>query len=341
MGYRIQLLPSGHEFSAEPQETLLEAALRCGVNITYNCSTGSCGTCKARVVSGKTEDREFHDYHLSDNELSNGIILLCTYHALSNLTIEAEEASSSADIPHQHIEAKIAKIERLNDAIITLLVRTPRSQTLRFLAGQHVSLHIDGQAADLPISSCPCNGMLIQFHLRLGDDEPLASHLVERAHNGDPVQLDGPFGDFVLDDDSSRPMVMIAEDTGFASIKGLIEHAINLEKPQPLRLYRLALDPEGLYMRNYCESWREQLNDFAYSERLLTESEDMAQVLTRIAGEIPQLAQWDVYAALSQPHVEEARGIFVRLGVGEAHLHFQQQRNQGRESTQVPARGTV
>src|SRR5689334_15340000 len=39
-------------FEAEPREPVLYAALRAGVAVPYECATGSCGTCKARRVSG-------------------------------------------------------------------------------------------------------------------------------------------------------------------------------------------------------------------------------------------------------------------------------------------------
>src|SRR5260370_20482411 len=39
-------------FGAEPQEPLLYAALRAGIAAPYECATGTCGTCKARRLTG-------------------------------------------------------------------------------------------------------------------------------------------------------------------------------------------------------------------------------------------------------------------------------------------------
>ena len=43
------------EFECEPGEKILLAGLRSGVELPYECGTGTCGTCKARLVSGRVE----------------------------------------------------------------------------------------------------------------------------------------------------------------------------------------------------------------------------------------------------------------------------------------------
>src|ERR1700746_3820058 len=43
------------EFQCEPGEKILHAGLRSGVELPYECATGTCGTCRARLVSGQTE----------------------------------------------------------------------------------------------------------------------------------------------------------------------------------------------------------------------------------------------------------------------------------------------
>lgn len=45
------------DFECEPGETILHAGLRSGVELPYECATGTCGTCKARLTSGRAESR--------------------------------------------------------------------------------------------------------------------------------------------------------------------------------------------------------------------------------------------------------------------------------------------
>ena len=54
MSFKIRVPASGHEFDAEENETILEAALRQGVGLPYGCRYGACGRCAGEVISGET-----------------------------------------------------------------------------------------------------------------------------------------------------------------------------------------------------------------------------------------------------------------------------------------------
>ena len=53
MGHRVTLKASGKEFIVNTDETILEAALRQGINLPYGCKNGACGSCKGKVISGQ------------------------------------------------------------------------------------------------------------------------------------------------------------------------------------------------------------------------------------------------------------------------------------------------
>ena len=71
MTAHVQLMPSGHEFFVEGSDNLLEAALRAGLALDYGCSAGSCGKCKAKVLSGQVQKTRHSDYVLSAAEKSS------------------------------------------------------------------------------------------------------------------------------------------------------------------------------------------------------------------------------------------------------------------------------
>ena len=66
---QVRLLPSGREFFVEGSDTVLEAALRAGVSMQYGCSDGSCGLCKARIVSGRTQQVRAPGFALTPEDL--------------------------------------------------------------------------------------------------------------------------------------------------------------------------------------------------------------------------------------------------------------------------------
>lgn len=259
MSHTVRLLPSGRTFQAESQETVLEAALRSGVDLPYRCAGGSCGECKARLVSGEPGHVDFHEYALTEAEKLSGTVLLCSIHAGSDLVVETGEPSV---VPLQHIGARVAGRQEAGNYSL-LQLRTPRTRTLRFLAGQYVRLTLpNGYRVNKPIASCPCNGMLLQFHLHHAEDAPRDAQL-SSLRVGEPVEVEGPYGSFTFDETSSRPAVMVAENSGFAPIKSLIEHAIALEWPQPMQLFWLA-EQGSHYLANLCRAWGDALDGFEY-----------------------------------------------------------------------------
>ena len=55
MSYRISVPSSGHEFTIEKNETVLDAALRQGIGLTYGCRNGACGKWSGDLIVGKVE----------------------------------------------------------------------------------------------------------------------------------------------------------------------------------------------------------------------------------------------------------------------------------------------
>ena len=54
----IKIRIKGHEesFHSNGDDSLLRAGLRAGFGLPYECSTGSCGTCKFELLDGEVAD---------------------------------------------------------------------------------------------------------------------------------------------------------------------------------------------------------------------------------------------------------------------------------------------
>jgi CDP-4-dehydro-6-deoxyglucose reductase len=302
MTHRITVLPSKHQFDVQESETILDAALRSGLNMNYSCSSGSCGKCKARIVSGQHQACKFFDYVLPESDKQQNVTLLCSTCAGSDLVIEAHEAKAASDIPRQCITARIAKLESAGDNLLILHMRTPRSQTLRFLAGQYVTMTFNGvPPRDMALASCPCNGMVLQFHVQRNDNDAFAVHVFNEVTIGENVMIEGPFGEFTLDEDSKRPLVMVGHDTGFAPLKSLIEHAIALELEQSMVLFWVASANHAHYLSNYCRAWEDALDRFVFIPLSLNSESDDDKAYSEVAQEIiarsPIESEIDLYLA--------------------------------------------
>ncbi len=280
MSAQVTVRPSGNRFVVEGHDSLLQAGMRAGLKLNYGCGNGTCGMCKVRVTSGEVVRTMHSDYALSETERSQGYVLACTHTAgSSEITIETLEASGPDDIPAQQITATVRAAKPLAPDTMLLHLQTPRTQRLRFLAGQWVTLGLPDKAAsdeglrsDHAIASCPCDDRNLQFFVPRDADDPIAVRLFAGAVKlGDTVTVWGPGGRFVLDDADHKPLVFACCDTAFAPVKSLVEHALSLDSAPSIHLYWLATRSDGHFMSNQCRAWSEAIDVLECS--LLTDAE--------------------------------------------------------------------
>ena len=322
MAAQVRILPSGHEFFIEGQDSILEAGLRSGLALDYGCSNGNCGKCKAKVVSGQVKKIAAHDYTLSETEKGLGIILACCNTAVTDVVLEAEEALGAYDIPQQQIDIRVKKIEQPDDHVLILHAKTPRTQRLRFLAGQHLSLQLDSlPAQDCSIASCPCDDMNLEFHIPATSGNPLVAALAQSCKPNDTLSIKGPQGDFTLNEDSPRSLLFIAVNTGFGAIKSLIEHAMALDTAESIHLYWITTPGNSHYLGNLCRAWDDALDNFAFTA--LQATDRVESLLPQIAAGLPIIADLDVYAWVPAALLEPLQQYLTDNGVASSQLRME------------------
>jgi CDP-4-dehydro-6-deoxyglucose reductase len=281
MTAQVTVRPSGHQFMVEGRDSLLQAALRAGLAMSYGCADGRCGMCKVRVTAGEVARCGPSDYPLSEVEKAQGHVLACAHTAASSeLTIETLEAACPSDIPKQQITATVRAVRPIAPDTCLLHLQTPRTHRLRFLAGQSVTLAL-GDEPDArsrhPVASCPCDDRNLRFFIARNAADALATRLfAQTVRPGDTVTLWGPYGDFTLEP-GTRPLVFAACDHGFAPVKSLIEHALSLDLHPSLTLFWLATRSDGHFFANQCRAWSEALDPFEYS--LISDTEPVQGAL--------------------------------------------------------------
>jgi ring-1,2-phenylacetyl-CoA epoxidase subunit PaaE len=68
-------------FEMSQKQTILEAALKQGIDAPYSCQGGICSSCLARITSGTAEMKK--NSILTDGEIAEGLILTCQAHPTS------------------------------------------------------------------------------------------------------------------------------------------------------------------------------------------------------------------------------------------------------------------
>lgn len=70
-------------FQLQSNESLLDALIRTGHDVDYQCRSGYCGSCRTKKISGEVEYDEYPLAHLNDDE-----ILPCYCRAKSALKLD-------------------------------------------------------------------------------------------------------------------------------------------------------------------------------------------------------------------------------------------------------------
>jgi len=318
----VQMIPSGHEFLVEGGDTILDGAIRAGLNVNYGCNNRKCGNCKARKISGEVLEINKPGYKLSAQEKQLGYMLMCCNTAVTDLTLEAGEAVQPEDLPEQQIEASVSSLQALNEQITLLHLRTDSADNFRFFAGQTARLSLpDGPSHACPIFSCPCDGQNLYFIIHQLPGDKSATDFANALHVKDNVTIEGPHGDFFLQENSSHPSLFIAGDHGFAQIKSLIEHAISIDKIKAFRLYRAGSQDSPSYYDNLCRSWRDAFENFSYAN--LSPQGNTMDIITQIKSDDLDLSTFDAYIAGPRDFTEMISSELIGCGMKKDRLRAQ------------------
>lgn len=330
MAAQVHLQPSGHEFFVQGNENLLDSGLRAGLALDYGCRDGGCGHCRARVTKGLVKLMRKPRYRLSEQERTDGVVLMCCNTAVTDVTLEVVEVSQPQQIRRQSLTARVGSVERVGVDVALLSLRPADNLRLRFLAGQSVRLSIGECSGTYFIASCPCDEHQLEFHIRLCERDAFAQQLFAGLDLNGQVEIVGPDGDGVLNQESGRPVIFVAWDAGFAPVKSLLEQAMALDVAESLHLYRVFSGGDQPYLHNRCRAWADALENFQYTP-LLTDARSsgdddeahalQATLFAAIAEPHFNVAAFDFYFAAPRPVLLQAQRYFNARGVPDAQFH--------------------
>jgi NAD(P)H-flavin reductase/ferredoxin len=245
MTFNIAVADTEFRFPCEPNESLLDAAQRAGLEIPFSCRKGVCGTCKGRIISG--EARAFAGDALGEAERAEGHVLFCNARPRSDLIIAPRSISKADPFARKIIDARVFRLQKLADDVMLVHLRFPAGIRARFKAGQHLNLILDnGERRDFSMANPPRESDGAQLHIRHVPGGAFTSYVFEQLKRGDRLKLEIPFGDFTLRE-SGKPILFVAGSTGFAPIKSIIEDMFIKDIRRDMTLYWGARTRNGLY----------------------------------------------------------------------------------------------
>lgn len=322
MAFNVTLQPSGLNFPVAEDATILEAAEKAGITLSYGCRGGSCGTCKGKVIEGKLERGSEDQFALTDAERATGYALLCQAHARSDLVLEAADVVRLGDIVVKTLPSRIMSIERAAPDVLIVTLKLPASEVFDFRAGQYIELMFkDGERRAFSLANAPHEQGFVQLHIRLTSGSYSARMFTEVLKERDILRFEGPLGTFQLNPASGKPMIMVAGGTGFSPIKSILDDMVHKGIQREVYLYRGSRDRAGLYLSNLSEQWATALTNFKYIPVLSDATPACSWngrsglVHQAVLEDFADLSGFEVYACGAVAMVDAARRDFLAHGL--------------------------
>ncbi len=305
----------GRAFALVPNETVLDALLRHGINAAHSCKAGSCGSCMLRATSGQIPPAA--QTGLKETWKAQGYFLACACRPETNLTVTGVGSDAQ-------IKATIASLELLSQDVIRVRLRPESS--IEFRAGQYITLlREDGLARSYSIASLPHEGEM-ELHVRMIPNGRMSAWLSREAKPGDRVTLLGPNGEcFYVAGRPEQPLILVGTGTGLAPLYGILRDALQQGHSGPIHLFHGALQKGGLYLVD--ELRRIAGNDahIDYTRAVLNgdaeEGLAVGAIDQVILARYPKLAGWRAYVCGDPAMVQGLKKKLFLSGIASRDIH--------------------
>lgn len=332
--HRLTLHPGAAQANARTGETILEAGLRAGLALPYDCRAGGCGQCRCTVLHGRVDPGPYQPAALTDAMRARGEALMCCAVPLEDLELEVEGVASLAPDAAQadgaaprRWQARIERMQRLSDDLMLMHLALPEGQRIVFSAGQYINIVLpDGAKRAFSFASAPqaAGNATIELHVRRIPGGRFTGQVFETLREGDMLDFEGPLGRFRLSEESERPILFVAGATGFAPVKSILEDAFARGVKRPMQLYWGVRRREDLYLLEQVEAWQREHPNFRFVPVLSEPPPDneawpgrRGLVHEAMLADHPNLAGYEVYACGSVKMVEAAVPDFLAHGLSE------------------------
>ena len=268
MSFTVTVQPSGRSFDAQPDETLLAAAIRQGIGLPYGCKDGACGSCKCKKIEGVVTHGPHQAKALSPQEAENGSILTCCATAHSDVVIESRQVTNESAFPVKKMPVRVNSLTKASHDVMLVRLQLPASDVFKYHAGQYVEFLLrDGDRRAYSMGNAPhtqADHPGVELHIRYMPGGKFTEHVFGPMKEKEILRIEGPFGSFYLREDSDKPMVLLASGTGFAPIKALIEHLQFKDIKRPAVLYWGGRRPADLYMDEWVKAKVAEMPSLSY-----------------------------------------------------------------------------
>lgn len=319
--FDIRIAGTDFHFPCAPDQNVLDAALKAGIEMPYSCRKGVCGNCAGGVTVGVVTSPP-------SEAKPAGQHLYCQCLPQSDLEIVPEAWHRFDPTARKVFTVKVFKNTLAAEDVSVLQLRLPAGQRAKFKAGQYLQVTLpDGSRRSYSMANPPHESDAIHLHIRHVAGGQF-TQIVQQLKSGDMLQVELPFGNFELKEESSAPMLCVVGGTGFAPVKSLLDDLVKKGVKRPVSLVWGGRDKAGLYLMAAVERWKKMLPGFRFVPALEDAADALAlegfhgRVDDAVRVRFPALAGHEVYCCGSPGMVAAVRKACVEERGLDPHHFF-------------------
>jgi CDP-4-dehydro-6-deoxyglucose reductase, E3 len=325
---QIHLVSLGQMIVAERDESILDAALRSGLNLPHSCKGGHCTSCRARVLSGSVHYPRGRPLGLTESEERTGFALLCQAEAASpELAIETRVITELPTVQVKSLPCRVEHLHELAPDVMAVELRIPSTEDFIYMPGQYLDVMLpQGRRRSFSIANAPRDDRLIELHVRRVPNGEFTEQVFSSLKEKTLLRIEGPLGQFWFRDASRRPALLVGGGTGYAPLRAMLRQLISRRDPRSLHLYWGGRTPADLYEHDTLLELVRNHSNLQYTPVVSTATGDWSGrtglVHTALLADYPQLAAFDVYTSGPPAMVEAIRQEFISRGLPREQLFF-------------------
>jgi Na+-transporting NADH:ubiquinone oxidoreductase subunit F len=166
----------------------------------------------------------------------------------------------------KEFSVKLVKMEQLTYDIKLLRFQLLNPKTMPFKPGQYAQIKVPGidVVRAYSIASDPADPSHIEFIVRFVPKGVVSTYVFQALQEGDKLILTGPYGNFYLQEQSTKDIVCIAGGSGKAPIRSILARLKRLGMPRKVRYFFGAKAVKDLYYDAEFAQLQKEYPNFEY-----------------------------------------------------------------------------
>jgi len=227
---RVQVTAKDRSFAFEAGrgEKVLYAGLRSGAALPYECATGTCGTCKARLLAGEVEELWVEAPGKKSFKPGRNEFLMCQCTAKTDLEIEVARAAppfAPGECPVGPRTGTIRAVRALTHDVsaIDVALELPCD----FEAGQFMAVNAPGLrgARGYSMVNFERGAQVLEFVVKKKPGGGFSEWLFSDKAAGCRIELVGPLGKAIFTPGTDKNLLVIAGGSGIAGMMSILKRA--------------------------------------------------------------------------------------------------------------------